>query len=293
MSLLLFEHIHGESRDRGQAMVDLMEAYRKSGFTLATKELPDYLPLLLEYLAQRPQPEGADWLRHASHIVALLGARAAERQTSYAVLCPDILVEIGCGWADPRRVASAPARSPGTIPEAMDRLWEKKPCASATKRPARTAHHPRKRPRPTPDRCSDDSSLRFRIYPYIAMAVFFIGSWVRFDYAMYTWRTGSSQLLSNRGMRLGSNLFHIGILAIFVGHFVGLLTPHSVYEHVITSSQKQVLAMVAGGIAGALCFVGIAILCGGACSILACVPRAPSAISSCSCSFSRSSCWVW
>ncbi|MFO1509695.1 MAG: respiratory nitrate reductase subunit gamma [Steroidobacteraceae bacterium] len=100
----------------------------------------------------------------------------------------------------------------------------------------------------------------FGIYPYIAMAVFFIGSWVRFDYAMYTWRTGSSQLLSNRGMRLGSNLFHIGILAIFVGHFVGLLTPHSVYEHVITSSQKQVLAMVAGGIAGALCFVGIAIL---------------------------------
>ena len=77
MSLLLFEHIHGESRDRGQAMVDLIEAYRKNGFALAAKELPDYLPLLLEYLGQRPPAESADWLKHVSHIVALLGARAA------------------------------------------------------------------------------------------------------------------------------------------------------------------------------------------------------------------------
>lgn len=103
-------------------------------------------------------------------------------------------------------------------------------------------------------------NFAFGIYPYIAMAVFFLGSWVRFDYAMYTWRTGSSQLVSSRGMRLGSNLFHIGILAIFAGHFVGLLTPHAVYELVMTSSQKQLLAMVVGGVAGTLCFVGISIL---------------------------------
>ncbi|GMU69910.1 MAG: nitrate reductase subunit gamma [Steroidobacteraceae bacterium] len=100
----------------------------------------------------------------------------------------------------------------------------------------------------------------FQIYPYIALAVFFIGSWVRFDYAMYTWRTGSSQLLSSRGMRLGSNLFHIGILAILAGHVVGLLTPHAVYERVISVPHKQLLAMWAGGIAGVLCFAGLAIL---------------------------------
>ncbi len=100
----------------------------------------------------------------------------------------------------------------------------------------------------------------FQIYPYIALAVFFIGSWARFDYAMYTWRTGSSQLLSSRGMRLGSNLFHIGILAILAGHVVGLLTPHAVYERVISVPHKQLLAMWAGGIAGVLCFAGIAIL---------------------------------
>ncbi len=100
----------------------------------------------------------------------------------------------------------------------------------------------------------------FQIYPYIAIAVFLIGSWARFDYAMYTWRTGSSQLLSSRGMRLGSNLFHIGILAILAGHVVGLLTPHAVYELVITAPQKQLLAMWVGGLAGVLCFVGISIL---------------------------------
>lgn len=100
----------------------------------------------------------------------------------------------------------------------------------------------------------------FQIYPYIALAVFFIGSWVRFDKSMYTWRTGSSQLLSDKGMRVGSNLFHIGILAILGGHLVGLLTPHSVYEHFITAPQKQLMAMVVGGVFGALCFVGISIL---------------------------------
>jgi len=100
----------------------------------------------------------------------------------------------------------------------------------------------------------------FQIYPYIALAVLFIGSWARYDRAMYTWRTGSSQMLSSRGMRIGSNLFHLGILAILGGHLVGLLTPHSVYEHVITAPQKQLLAMVAGGIFGLVCLVGLVIL---------------------------------
>lgn len=100
----------------------------------------------------------------------------------------------------------------------------------------------------------------FQIYPYIALAVFFIGSLVRYDRAMYTWRTGSSQLLSDRGMRVGSNLFHVGVIAILLGHLVGLLTPHSVYGHFITASQKQLLAMVVGGLFGVLCLIGISIL---------------------------------
>jgi nitrate reductase gamma subunit len=100
----------------------------------------------------------------------------------------------------------------------------------------------------------------FQWYPYIALAVFFIGSWARFDRGAYTWRTGSSQLLSDRGMRVGSNLFHVGVLVILGGHLVGLLTPHSVYGMFITAPQKQLLAMVVGGVFGVLCFIGISIL---------------------------------
>ncbi|HQW08721.1 MAG TPA: respiratory nitrate reductase subunit gamma [Steroidobacteraceae bacterium] len=100
----------------------------------------------------------------------------------------------------------------------------------------------------------------FQIYPYIALVVFFIGSWVRFDYSMYTWRSGSSQLLSDRGMRLGSNLFHVGILVVLGGHLVGLLTPHAVYSVFISTELKQLLAMLVGGVFGAICLVGMLIL---------------------------------
>lgn len=100
----------------------------------------------------------------------------------------------------------------------------------------------------------------FQFYPYIALAVLFLGSWARFDKSMYTWRTGSSQLLSDKGMRWGSNLFHVGVLAVLAGHLVGLLTPHSVYTLVITAPQKQLLAMVVGGVFGIVCLAGLAIL---------------------------------
>ncbi len=142
MSLLLFEHIHGESRDRGQAMVDLIEAYRKNGFALAAKELPDYLPLLLEYLGQRPPAESADWLKHVSHIVALLGARAAERQAPYAVLF-DILVEMGAGGPDLRALRDRAREEPrDDTPETMDRLWEEEAVRFGAEAPGRDCAPP-------------------------------------------------------------------------------------------------------------------------------------------------------
>lgn len=104
------------------------------------------------------------------------------------------------------------------------------------------------------------NQLAFQIYPYIAMTVFFIGSWARYDKAMYTWRTGSSQMLSDKGMRWGSNLFHVGVLMVLGGHLVGLLTPHAVYEHVISTPHKQLLAMIVGGIFGLMCLLGLCIL---------------------------------
>lgn len=100
----------------------------------------------------------------------------------------------------------------------------------------------------------------FQLYPYIALSVFLAGSWIRFDRDAYTWRTGSSQLLSDRWLFWGSNLFHIGVLAILGGHLVGLLTPHALYEPFITSAQKQLLAMAVGGFFGVLAFIGLTML---------------------------------
>ena len=124
MSLLIFEHIHGESRDRGQAMVDLIEAYRKNGFELDARELPDYLPLVLEYLGQRPPDEARDWLHHISHIVGLLAARAGERASPYA-LPFELLVEYAEGKLDLGTLRKRASEEPrDDTPEAMDRLWE-------------------------------------------------------------------------------------------------------------------------------------------------------------------------
>ncbi len=101
----------------------------------------------------------------------------------------------------------------------------------------------------------------FGIFPYIALSVFFLGCLLRFDREQYTWRSGSSQLLDRRNMVLASNLFHVGILGLFLGHFVGLLTPIEVFEHLgIHPQTKQMLAIVAGSIFGIITFVGLVLL---------------------------------
>ena len=100
----------------------------------------------------------------------------------------------------------------------------------------------------------------FNVYPYICLTVFFMGSLARFDRDQYTWKSDSSQLLRTGQLRWGSNLFHIGILFLLFGHTVGLLTPHWVYEPFISAPTKQMFAIVSGGIAGTMCFIGLTLL---------------------------------
>lgn len=107
---------------------------------------------------------------------------------------------------------------------------------------------------------SNTNLLLFGVYPYVALAICLIGSWARFDLSQYTWKTGSSQMLSTKGMRMASNMFHVGILFVLAGHFVGLLTPPALYHHVISTENKQLLAMVSGGIFGVICLVGLLML---------------------------------
>ncbi len=100
----------------------------------------------------------------------------------------------------------------------------------------------------------------FGIYPYICLTVFLLGSLIRFDRNQYTWKSDSSQMLKAGQLRWGSNLFHIGVLFLFFGHFAGLLTPHFVYERFVSAGDKQLMAMVTGGIAGLLGFIGVSLL---------------------------------
>jgi len=100
----------------------------------------------------------------------------------------------------------------------------------------------------------------FQVYPYVCFTVFVMGSLIRFDQNQYTWKSDSSQMLRAGMLRWGSNLFHFGILFLFFGHLVGLFTPHAVYGIFISAATKQMLAVVAGGIAGAFCFVGLSML---------------------------------
>ncbi len=100
----------------------------------------------------------------------------------------------------------------------------------------------------------------FGIYPYIALAVLLLGSLVRFDREPYTWKSDSSQLLRRHQMRLGSNLFHYGILVVVAGHFIGFLTPDWAIDWAIGPAQHELMAMLAGGVAGLIAIVGMSIL---------------------------------
>ncbi len=125
LSLNLFEHIHGESRDRGGAMVDLLETYRASGFDLAGPELPDHLPVLLEFLSTRPVAEAREILADAGHILVALAERLGRRGTAYAAVLEGL---VAFASADPKTEdAQALLSQEDDDPEdmaALDAVWE-------------------------------------------------------------------------------------------------------------------------------------------------------------------------
>ncbi|CAI1495462.1 Redox enzyme maturation protein NarJ [Serratia quinivorans] len=123
-SLLLFEHVHGESRDRGQAMVDLMAQYREAGLEIDSRELPDFLPLYLEYLASRSKQQATGGLQDIAPILALLGARLQQRESPYAVLF-DLLLALSGSEVQAQTLASQVAKEArDDTPQALDAVWE-------------------------------------------------------------------------------------------------------------------------------------------------------------------------
>jgi nitrate reductase delta subunit len=125
LSLHLYEHVHGESRDRGQAMVDLAETYRMHGLEISKRELPDYLPLFLEFLAELPLAVARAYLVEAAPIIAALRQRLEERESPYAAVMASVGA-IAAVAVDPATVADILAMLPpeDDTPAALDRRWE-------------------------------------------------------------------------------------------------------------------------------------------------------------------------
>lgn len=125
LSLHLFEHVHGESRDRGQAMVDLMGMYEADGFEIDAKELPDFLPMFLEYLSNKPAAEARELLGQTAHIITALKQRLRKRESVY-VNAFVALESIARGKPDAklvRELLAVPEDDPNDL-EALDRIWE-------------------------------------------------------------------------------------------------------------------------------------------------------------------------
>ncbi|MBW7922596.1 MAG: nitrate reductase molybdenum cofactor assembly chaperone [Rubellimicrobium sp.] len=125
LSLNLFEHLHGESRDRGSAMVDLLEMYREGGLDLDGTELPDHLPVLLEYLSTRPLDEACGILADAGHIIAALHERLTRRDSDYAAALGVLaaLAETTVETAEAQAILTQPDDNPEDL-EALDAAWE-------------------------------------------------------------------------------------------------------------------------------------------------------------------------
>ena len=269
-------------------MVELKDLYAANGLEMPANELPDYLPLFLEFLSTRPLGRGAGVPRgHRAYRDRARGSASGRRRRSIyaeAFAAIETLAGVRPDRQDVEELLERPDDDPNDL-AAIDRVWEEEPVtfggpgpdASASCGPDRVAAQIRAGRRPPPDpgngapgrragllsgtrseRGGDESmaayldTLLFGIYPYVALAVLVVGSIVRYDREPYTWRSGSSQILRRRQLIVGSVLFHVGVIIVFLGHLVGLLTPIQVFDALgIGHGFKQIMAIVVGGRGGA------------------------------------------
>ncbi|HWB49869.1 MAG TPA: nitrate reductase molybdenum cofactor assembly chaperone [Stellaceae bacterium] len=131
LSLHLFEHLHGESRDRGEAMVDLKRIYEQAGFELSARELPDYLPVLLEYLSCRDLTEARAMLADCAHILATIGRSLFARRSRYAAVLQALIVIAGESPIDAAGIPPVQERT-----ETLDRDWAEAPAFAGAPLPA-------------------------------------------------------------------------------------------------------------------------------------------------------------
>lgn len=126
LSLHLFEHVHGDSRERGQAMIDLGQQYLDRGFIMQAGELPDFLPMFLEFLSCAPVEETREWLAQPSHVLGVLEQRLREHGSPYSAIFHALIVLVGTR-PDPAAIAELRERTDPTQGKSLDEEWEEAP----------------------------------------------------------------------------------------------------------------------------------------------------------------------
>ena len=258
-SLHLFEHIHGDSRERGPALIDLTQTYERAGLYLDAQELPDHLGVVLEFASTQPTAVAREFLAEMAHILnALFSAlqakgqplrqRARRRARAAGETAQAVAIAPSPTWTRP-----GPSRAfDGCATRGQNRPDQPQPI------------HIVRKARPQSSQESRHDRLD-RPFPLRPVSLHLPGRVLHRQLAALltatsTWKSDSSQLLRTGSLRWASNLFHVGVLFLFFGHFVGMLTPHVLYDYVITAHDKQLLAMVSGGITGLMAFVGVTLL---------------------------------
>ncbi len=131
LSLHLFEHVHGDSKERGQAMSDLGLEYIRHGLEIISNELPDYIPMFLEFTAQLPPEQARDWLREPIEVLTVLAERLTERETPYAAVLVAV-IELADARPDAERVEEIGKAFAEDETKSVDELWEEAPVSFGT-----------------------------------------------------------------------------------------------------------------------------------------------------------------
>jgi hypothetical protein len=261
-SLHLFEHVHGDSRDRGPAMIDLAQTYEQAGLFLAEGELPDYLPVVLEYASTQPPREARAFLGEMAHI---LNAIFSALQQAREPLCQRAGALLDLAGEKAQAVPRCPRRARSTRAGPSRRLrrllhqgpgppGQPQPIrSSATGPPHRSVAHERHL-----------HNFLFNVYPYICLAVFLMGSLARFDRDQYTWKSDSRRCCAPARCAGAATCSTSASCSCSSATCSGLLTPHCGVRDL---HQRAAEAADGGGRRRhrrVICFIGLSCCCTGA-----------------------------
>ena len=236
---------HGDRRERGLVLLRLKKLYRAAGLPPDEAELPDYLPLMLEFAAAADPERGDLVLREHRPALEVIRLSLHDRQSPYGCVL-DAVCELVGGLSAAERLS-------------LDRLLAQGPPQGA--RRARAVRASRGNAERGATAVSTSDIFLWVVIPYVAITIFILGHVLRYRRDQFGWTTRSTQLLERRMLKWGSPLFHYGALAAIGGHVLGILIPQSATQAVgIDEHAYHLISAIAGTLAGGATLLGLLIL---------------------------------